>query len=189
MAFYTVAHLLQNNSLTGEGSSVDPKELTDDVWNYIFTKDSKPPANCKLDEELLKKFKNEFNYWYPVDLRCSGKDLIPNHLTYAIYNHCLIWKEDPSKWIRGIRANGHLLLNNEKMSKSTGNFLTLEEAILKYSADGVRFALADAGELLFTIGEESLYTIDIYFLIIYSFIQVMVWMMQTFLRNKPIQHY
>ena len=32
------------------------------------------------------------------------------------------------------------------MSKSTGNFLTLTEAIDRYSADGMRFALADAGD-------------------------------------------
>ncbi|TGZ70654.1 hypothetical protein CRM22_003080 [Opisthorchis felineus] len=34
------------------------------------------------------------------------------------------------------------------MSKSTGNFLTLAEAIEKYCADGVRLALADAGDSL-----------------------------------------
>lgn len=38
------------------------------------------------------------------------------------------------------------MLNSEKMSKSTGNFLTLEEAINKYSSDATRFALADAGD-------------------------------------------
>ncbi|VDO82498.1 unnamed protein product [Soboliphyme baturini] len=32
------------------------------------------------------------------------------------------------------------------MSKSTGNFLTLEEAVHKFSADGMRLALADAGD-------------------------------------------
>ena len=32
------------------------------------------------------------------------------------------------------------------MSKSTGNFLTLTEAIGKYSADGMRMTLADAGD-------------------------------------------
>ncbi len=32
------------------------------------------------------------------------------------------------------------------MSKSTGNFLTLSEAIDRYSADGMRLALADAGD-------------------------------------------
>ena len=32
------------------------------------------------------------------------------------------------------------------MSKSTGNFMTLTEAIGKFSADGMRMALADAGD-------------------------------------------
>lgn len=36
----------------------------------------------------------------------------------------------------------------EKMSKSTGNFLTLEQAIKKYSADAMRLAMADAGDLM-----------------------------------------
>lgn len=40
----------------------------------------------------------------------------------------------------------HLLINNEKMSKSTGNFLTLSESIGKFSADATRFALAVAGD-------------------------------------------
>nr|XP_014996614.2 leucine--tRNA ligase, cytoplasmic isoform X3 [Macaca mulatta] len=50
------------------------------------------------------------------------------------------------KWPTAVRANGHLLLNSEKMSKSTGNFLTLTQAIDKFSADGMRLALADAGD-------------------------------------------
>jgi len=32
------------------------------------------------------------------------------------------------------------------MSKSEGNFLTLAEAVEKYSADGMRLSLADAGD-------------------------------------------
>jgi len=79
------------------------------------------------------------------DLRVSGKDLVPNHLTYAVYNHVAIWPQQ-EMWIQGIRANGHLLLNSEKMSKSTGNFMTLYEAIDKFSADGMRLALADSGD-------------------------------------------
>lgn len=90
--------------------------------------------------------KHEFQYWYPVDLRCSGKDLIQNHLTFFIYNHCAMWAKRPDLWPRSIRANGHLLLNSAKMSKSDGNFMTLEDAVCKFSADGMRFCLADAGD-------------------------------------------
>lgn len=47
-----------------------------------------------------------------------------------------------------MRCNGHLLLNAEKMSKSTGNFKTLNQAIKEYGADAMRIALADAGDAL-----------------------------------------
>lgn len=34
------------------------------------------------------------------------------------------------------------------MSKSTGNFMTLHEAVERFTADGTRLALADAGDML-----------------------------------------
>lgn len=38
------------------------------------------------------------------------------------------------------------MLNNAKMSKSTGNFMTLEQIVEKFGADASRIALADAGD-------------------------------------------
>ena len=38
--------------------------------------------------------KKEFNYWYPLNLRCSAKDLIRNHLTMSLFNHAAIWSHD-----------------------------------------------------------------------------------------------
>merc|ERR1712203_356055 len=117
---------------------------------------AKPKTNIPV--AALEKMRREFSYWYPMDLRVSGKDLVPNHLTYAVYNHVAIWPEK-EKWIRGIRANGHFLLNSEKMSKSTGNFMTLADAIETFSADSVEDAnfvtgVADAGILrLYTLIE------------------------------------
>ena len=40
----------------------------------------------------------------------TGKDLVPNHLTYYAYNHTAIWPDQPEKWPKSIRANGHLLV-------------------------------------------------------------------------------
>lgn len=57
-----------------------------------------------------------------------------------------MWPKDETKWPKGVRANGHLMLNSAKMSKSEGNFLTLSESIEKFSADGMRLTLADAGD-------------------------------------------
>lgn len=148
MAFYTVAHLLQGGVVDGSKlgpANIRPEQMTPEVWDYIFYKNC-PFPKTDIPQITLDKLKREFEYWYPVDLRVSGKDLVPNHLTYYLYNHCAMWKDDSSKWPKSIRANGHLLLNSDKMSKSTGNFLTLDEALNKYSADGMRMALADAGD-------------------------------------------
>ncbi|XP_054345486.1 leucine--tRNA ligase, cytoplasmic isoform X2 [Pongo pygmaeus] len=148
MAFYTVAHLLQGGNLHGQAESplgIRPQQMTKEVWDYVFFTEA-PFPKTQIAKEKLDQLKQEFEFWYPVDLRVSGKDLVPNHLSYYLYNHVAMWPEQSDKWPTAVRANGHLLLNSEKMSKSTGNFLTLTQAIDKFSADGMRLALADAGD-------------------------------------------
>ncbi|XP_011296656.1 leucine--tRNA ligase, cytoplasmic [Fopius arisanus] len=150
MAYYTIAHLLQGGTFKGNKENalgVRPEDMTPEVWDYVFFGVPKPKTT-KIKAEALERMRREFLYWYPVDVRVSGKDLIPNHLTYFIYNHTAIWPDQPELWPRAIRANGHLMLNSAKMSKSDGNFLTLSEAVSKFSADGMRLCLADAGDSL-----------------------------------------
>lgn len=62
-----------------------------------------------VPEEKLAVMRKEFSYWYPFDLRVSGKDLIQNHLSFCLYNHAAIWN-DLSKMPRSYFCNGHLLV-------------------------------------------------------------------------------
>ena len=89
--------------------------------------------------------RESFEYFYPVDLRISGKDLLPNHLAMYIFNHCAIFS-DPENWPISINCNGWILVDGEKMSKSAGNFITIESATSNSSIDSLRMALADAGD-------------------------------------------
>lgn len=149
MAYYTVAHLLQGGIVDGSRpgpANIKPEQMTLEVWDYIFYKDKPFPSKSGIPRATLDCLRAEFQYWYPVNVRMSGKDLIQNHLTYFIYCHTAMWPDDKGKWPAGAWANGHILLNSAKMSKSTGNFLTLHEAISKFSADGMRLSLADAGD-------------------------------------------
>lgn len=83
------------------------------------------PEESQIPEDTLKHLRNEFEYWYPFDLRVSGKDLIQNHLTFCLYNHTALFPKE--QWPRAFRCNGHVMVDAEKMSKSRGNFLTLEQ--------------------------------------------------------------
>ncbi|CAO3653578.1 unnamed protein product [Mucor fragilis] len=146
MAYYTVANLLHGGSLNGSKvgpAGIKAEQLIDADWDYIF-KIGEYSSESTIPQTTLDRLRREYEYFYPLDLRASGKDLIPNHLTFFMYNHTAIFPE--SMWPRGIRSNGHLMLDSKKMSKSTGNFMTMNDAILKYGADATRFALADAGD-------------------------------------------
>lgn len=149
MAYYTIAHLLHGDRYgkTTGSLNVTAEQMTDEVWDYVFTRreiSDELISKSGISKESLQKMRREFEYWYPLDVRVSGKDLIQNHLTFFLYIHIALFPKE--YWPRGVRANGHLLLNGEKMSKSTGNFLTLKDAVDKFGADATRIAFADAGD-------------------------------------------
>lgn len=149
MAYYTIAHYL-HSSIDGKEAGMaglTADQMIDEVWDYLFCRRDLSPElieKHKLPMDWLTKMRREFEYFYPLDVRVSGKDLIQNHLTFFLYVHVALF---PKKhWPVGIRANGHLMLNGEKMSKSQGNFLTLKETVEKFGADAARIAFADAGD-------------------------------------------
>jgi leucyl-tRNA synthetase len=149
MAYYTIAHLLHRDEFghTPGKLNVKPEQMSDEVWDYLFLEGDLSEDLVKssgISKANLQTMRREFEYWYPLDMRVSGKDLILNHLTFFLYVHLALFP--PDNWPCSIRSNGHLMLNGEKMSKSTGNFLTLSQAVQKFGADATRIALADAGD-------------------------------------------
>ena len=80
--------------------------MTPEVWDYIFFKAAPLPKSASIPRSALDRMKREFEYWYPVDMRVSGKDLVPNHLTYFLYNHAAIWPKDRYVRIASTIATG-----------------------------------------------------------------------------------
>ena len=148
MAYYAVAHFLQGGQLEGRSTGpagITPAQCTEAFWDMVML-GKKYDKSVGVAEELMKKMRREVTFWYPMDLRVSGKDLIPNHLTMSLYNHAAVWKDDPKMWPLGIFCNGHVQVDSQKMSKSKGNFITLEGANELWGADATRFTCADAGD-------------------------------------------
>ncbi|MHC1600725.1 MAG: leucine--tRNA ligase [Candidatus Nezhaarchaeales archaeon] len=142
MAFYTIAKYV-NKGL------VKPENLTEEFFDYVFLGEGSLELASKtsgLQPELIEEIRREFLYWYPVDLRGSGKDLVPNHLTFFLFQHTALFPED--LWPRGVTVNGIVMVEGEKMSKSKGNFVTLRDAIADYGADAVRCTLMIAAEAM-----------------------------------------
>jgi len=140
MAFYTIVkHIRQYK--------IRPEQLIREVFDYIFLGKGDLEAVAEksgIPPKVIDEMRSEFLYWYPVDLRVSAKELVPNHLSFFIFQHVALFPRE--LWPRAIGVNGMLTIEGQKMSKSKGNFLTLKDVVDRFGADVVRLTLALGAE-------------------------------------------
>ena len=142
MAYYTISRFVNDGIVT-------PENLTREFFDYIFLdKGSMELAmqTSGLTKDIIKTMKDEFQYFYPVDSRHSGRDLVQNHLSFFVLNHVAIF--DKKLWPQEIVVNGSVMMDGAKMSKSMGNIIPLRTAIKDHGADPIRLAIISSAELL-----------------------------------------
>ena len=138
MAYYTISRHL--------GDIAD--RLDDKFFEYVFGGVGDPDHisdTIGITRSRLEEIRSEFKYFYPVDSRHSGKDLVPNHLTFFVMNHTALFDEE--YWPKEIVVNGSVLMNGSKMSKSMGNIVPIRKAIREYGADPIRLTMIISSEL------------------------------------------
>ena len=142
MSFYTMSKFVNSEEILAEN-------MSDEFFNYVFYGNGdaeKNAKNAKITKEKLEEIRKEFLYFYPVDSRHSGRDLVPNHLTFFVLNHVALFPKD--NWPKEIVVNGSVMMDGKKMSKSMGNIIPLRDAIKKYGADPIRLSILISAELL-----------------------------------------
>ena len=71
-----------------------------------------------------------------IDIHAGGADLIfPHHENEIAQSECANGCKFVNNWLH----NGFVTINKEKMSKSLGNFLTIDDLLKKYDANTIRF--------------------------------------------------
>jgi len=140
MAYYVVSKFVNQKKITAN-------QLTGDILNYVFLGIGDPKAAAErtgLESNVLQAIREEFLYWYPVDIRNSGKDLVPNHLTFFLFHHVALFP--PEHWPKGIGVNGFITVEGQPMHRSKGNFIPMLRALELYGADVTRCGLLLAAE-------------------------------------------
>jgi leucyl-tRNA synthetase len=128
--YYKFVDLLQYGDIYGSPSGPVP---TVEFWDKVFSQEVTTDKRIQLFRSRIEA----------QDLRVSAKDLINNHLVMMIYNSIAI---DRRLLPREYRVNGYVRVDGEKMSKSLGNFVTVEQAITSYPKNGLLIALLEAGD-------------------------------------------
>jgi leucyl-tRNA synthetase len=147
MAYYIIAKY--NSELSRNGQEFNTDQINDSFFEYVLLGKGKSETvarDCNVPLNSVEGLREEFCYFYPVDARHSGRDLVANHLSFFIFNHVAIFEVE--KWPKQIVVNGSVLMQGKKMSKSLGNIVPLRATIREHSADATRIAMLISAELL-----------------------------------------
>jgi leucyl-tRNA synthetase len=143
MAYCTIAKYLEHAKDYGFST----EKLNDTFFDYVLLGKGNVTdvvSSTGIPKKMVEIMKRDFNYWYPFDFRNSAKDLLQNHLTFCLFNHVALFPK--KQWPQAYVLNGRIMVDNEKMSKSKGNFFTMRELYERHGADIVRLTAANAGE-------------------------------------------
>ena len=78
---------------------------------------------------------------HTIDIHSGGQDLVfPHHENEIAQSECANNKPFANYWMH----NGYININNQKMSKSLGNFFTVRDITEKYDPEIVRFFMLSA---------------------------------------------
>ncbi len=130
-AYYIVSKFVNNGKVKTE-------DLTEQFFDYVFL----GKATGKEKEEW-KEIRQEFDYFYPLDLNLGGKEHKTVHFPVFLMNHVAILPEE--KWPRGILVNWWVTGKGSKISKSKGGAEPIPDAIEKYGVDAMRLYYAHIG--------------------------------------------
>ncbi|TCO75043.1 cysteine--tRNA ligase [Marinisporobacter balticus] len=76
-----------------------------------------------------------------IDIHAGGQDLIfPHHENEIAQSEACTGKPFANYWVH----NGYITINNEKMSKSKGNFFTVRDVLKEFDGEVIRFFLLSA---------------------------------------------
>ncbi|KAA0002316.1 MAG: leucine--tRNA ligase [Thermoplasmata archaeon] len=111
------------------------KEMNNEFFDYVFL------GKGKAKNDLWEKIRNDFLYWYPVDINLGGKEHKTVHFPVFIMNHVAIM--EGKHWPKGIFVNWWITQKSgEKISKSKGGAEPIPNAAIKYGVDTMRLYYA-----------------------------------------------
>ncbi|MBT6774182.1 leucine--tRNA ligase [Candidatus Woesearchaeota archaeon] len=128
-AYYIVSKWIENKT-------IKVKDLTEEFFDYVF-------LNIGEGKPKWKPIKEEFDYFYPLDINLGGKEHKTVHFPVFLMNHVAILPED--KWPKGIFVNWWVTGKGSKISKSKGGAVPIPEAVEKYGVDAMRLYYAHIG--------------------------------------------
>jgi len=130
-AYYVVAKYVNQGR-------IQPGDMSLDFFDYVFLGRGAPA------DPLWEEARQDFLYWYPVDINLGGKEHKTVHFPVFVMNHVAVM--EPRHWPQGIFVHWWITQQSgEKISKSKGGAVPIPDAARRYGVDTMRLYYAHIG--------------------------------------------
>ncbi|MCX6749095.1 MAG: class I tRNA ligase family protein [Candidatus Pacearchaeota archaeon] len=141
MEFYAISQLINRGKLKSEN-------LTDSFFDYIYI--GKGDADIvaresRISKEILEETREHVNDTYPVDISVAGFEHLSVHMPFSLFTHAAVLPE--KYFFPGYIVTSHITRDGEKMSKSKGNVVYLDELLDLTKIEGKLNGLSDGASL------------------------------------------
>ena len=127
---------------------VKPESMTEAFFDYVLLGEGTAEEVRRatgVPEATLDRIRNEFEYWYPLDINLGGKEHMTVHFPVFLMNHVAILR--PQHWPRGILVNWYITSSGGKISKSKGGAQPITDAAERFGVDALRLFYAHIASL------------------------------------------
>jgi len=123
MEFYAVSQLVNSGELATEN-------LTDEFFDFVYLGQGDAATVAErsgVSVTTLEKAKDHVNARYPVDVSIAGFEHISVHTPFSLFTHAAVLPEN--FFFPEYVVTAHITRDGEKMSKSKGNVVYLDDLL------------------------------------------------------------
>ncbi len=141
MAYFVVRRFVAAGRLRTE-------QLTDAFFDFVFR--GVGPGEPTVAPELIAEIREEFLYWYPLDLNMGGHEHKSVHFPVFVFTHTLLLPTELQP--RGIYVNGWITgpsgqkLSKKEVALTGGRFPPIDQAFERWGPDPLRLYYTSAAE-------------------------------------------
>jgi leucyl-tRNA synthetase len=135
---------------------IKPEGMTEEFFDYVILGKGDVTAveeTTGFRAEILDKIRQEFEYWYPLDINLGGKEHMTVHFPVFLMNHVAILR--PQHWPRGIMVNWYITATGGKISKSKGGAQPIPDAAERFGVDAMRLFYVHVASLYVDVAWED----------------------------------
>lgn len=135
--YYTLSKYVNDGSLKVDW-------MDESFFDHVFLGKGDISEIAEERKEVVARIREDFLYWYPLDINLSGKEHKTVHFPVFVMNHVAILNRE--QWPRGIYVHWWVTMTGgDKISKTKGGAEPIPEAISKYGVDAMRLYYCHIG--------------------------------------------